>query len=102
VKAARYVWRGALEKGLLKQYLVGCLPYGDIKACFDQLNHAVLLDILAEKIHDQRFLRLIKQLLQAGYLEEWRYHTTYSGSPQGGVVTPPTMWQKKCWLSCTK
>lgn len=61
---------------------------GDIKACFDQLNHAVLLDILAEKIHDHRFLRLIKHLLQAGYLEEWRYHGTYSGSPQGGVVSP--------------
>jgi len=61
---------------------------GDIKACFDQLNHSVLVDILAEKIHDTRFLRLIKQLLQAGYLEEWRYHATYSGSPQGGVVSP--------------
>src|SRR6266699_3258948 len=61
---------------------------GDIKACFDQLNHSVLLDILAEKIHDNRFLRLIKQLLQAGYLEDWRYHATYSGSPQGGVVSP--------------
>jgi group II intron reverse transcriptase/maturase len=60
----------------------------DIKACFEQLNHSVLLDILAEKIHDNRFLRLIKQLLQAGYLEEWRYHDTYSGSPQGGVVSP--------------
>jgi group II intron reverse transcriptase/maturase len=61
---------------------------GDIKACFDQLNHGVLLNILAENIHDNRFLRLIKQLLQAGYLEEWRYYTTYSGSPQGGVVSP--------------
>jgi group II intron reverse transcriptase/maturase len=61
---------------------------GDIKACFDQLNHSVLLDILAEKIHDNRFLRLIRHLLQAGYLEDWRYHATYSGSPQGGVVSP--------------
>jgi len=61
---------------------------GDIKACFDQLNHSVLLDILAETIHDNRFLRLIKQLLRAGYLEDWRYHATYSGSPQGGVVSP--------------
>src|SRR6202162_497166 len=61
---------------------------GDIKACFDQLNHSVLLDILAETIHDQRFLRLINQLLRAGYLEDWRYHATYSGSPQGGVVSP--------------
>ena len=61
---------------------------GDIKACFDQLDHDVLLKILAEKIHDNRFLRLIKHLLQAGYLEEWRYHTTLSGAPQGGIVSP--------------
>jgi hypothetical protein len=55
---------------------------------FDQLDHEVLLKILAEKIHDHRFLRLIKHLLQAGYLEEWRYHTTLSGAPQGGIVSP--------------
>jgi group II intron reverse transcriptase/maturase len=61
---------------------------GDIQACFDHLNHDVLLNMLAEKIHDHRFLRLIKHLLQAGYLEEWRYHVTYSASPQGGVVSP--------------
>ncbi len=48
----------------------------------------ILLKILAEKIHDNRFLRLIKHLLQAGYLEEWRYHTTLSGAPQGGIVSP--------------
>jgi len=53
---------------------------GDIKACFEQLDHQVLLKILAEKIHDNRFLRLIKHLLQAGYLEEWRYHMTLSGA----------------------
>jgi retron-type reverse transcriptase len=58
---------------------------GDVCQCFDKLDHPVMLSILAEKIHDNRFLRLIKHLLQAGYLEEWRYHTTYSGSPQGGV-----------------
>ena len=44
--------------------------------------------ILAEKIHDGRFLRLIDGLLQAGYLEDWRYHATLSGCPQGGVVSP--------------
>jgi hypothetical protein len=89
VKAARPVWWGAHGTGPSPRwYLAGCLPNGDIKACFDQLNHGVLLDILAEKIHDQRFLRLIKHLLQAGYLEEWRYHSTYSDSPQGGVVSP--------------
>ena len=61
---------------------------GDIKACFDKLDHTVMLSILAKKIHDTRFLRLIKHLLQAGYLEEWRYHTTLSGAPQGGIVSP--------------
>jgi len=61
---------------------------GDIRQCFDKLDHTVMLSILAEKIHDGRFLRLVKHLLQAGYLEDWQYHTTYSGSPQGGVVSP--------------
>ena len=61
---------------------------GDIAQCFDRLDHKVMLAILGEKIHDNRFLRLIGNLLQAGYLEEWRYRETLSGSPQGGVVSP--------------
>ncbi len=61
---------------------------GDISACFDSLDHAVLMSILREKLHDNRFLRLIETLLQAGYLEEWRYHATLSGSPQGSVLSP--------------
>jgi RNA-directed DNA polymerase len=47
-----------------------------------------MIKILAEKIHDNRFLRLIDGLLRAGYLEQWRYHATLSGSPQGGVISP--------------
>jgi hypothetical protein len=47
-----------------------------------------LLSILHEKIHDNRFLRLIENLLRAGYLEEWQYHATLSGSPQGAVLSP--------------
>ncbi|MFJ8747261.1 reverse transcriptase/maturase family protein [Embleya sp. NPDC127516] len=61
---------------------------GDIKACFDSLDHSVLRSILAERIHDNRFLRLIDGLLRSGYLEQWRYHATLSGSPQGGVISP--------------
>lgn len=61
---------------------------GDISACFDTISHEVLVAILREQIHDNRFIRLIEQLLQAGYLEEWRYHHTFSGTPQGGVVSP--------------
>jgi retron-type reverse transcriptase len=63
---------------------------GDISDCFGQLDHQVMLSILAEKIHDQRFLRLIANMLKAGYLEDWQYHDTLSGCPQGGTVTPPT------------
>jgi retron-type reverse transcriptase len=61
---------------------------GDISQCFDQLDHSVLRSILAEDIHDNRFLWLIDGLLQAGYLEDWRYHETLSGAPQGGVLSP--------------
>jgi retron-type reverse transcriptase len=47
------------------------------------------MDILREKIKDNRFLRLIGNLLKAGYCEEWSYRPTLSGSPQGGIITPP-------------
>ena len=59
---------------------------GDITDCFGSLDHSILLGILAEKIHDGRFLRLIEGLLRAGYLEDWRYHATLSGCPQGGIA----------------
>jgi len=61
---------------------------GDIEGCFDNVNHDVLLSILRERIHDGRFLRLLERLLKAGYLAEWRYHPTLSGTPQGGIVSP--------------
>jgi group II intron reverse transcriptase/maturase len=61
---------------------------GDISQCFDRLDHTVLMSILREKILDNRFLRLIENLLKAGYLEDWRHHATFSGSPQGGIVSP--------------
>jgi len=61
---------------------------GDISDCFGSLDHEILLGILAEKIHDQRFLRLIRNMLRAGYLEDWEYHETLSGCPQGGVASP--------------
>lgn len=61
---------------------------GDSSQGFDSLDHSVLLSILGESFHDQRFLRLIANLLKAGYLEAWRSHTTRSGVPQGGGVSP--------------
>jgi len=61
---------------------------GDIARCFDSLDHSVLASILRAKIRDNRFLRLIRNLLRAGYLEEWRHNATLSGSPQGSVLSP--------------
>jgi group II intron reverse transcriptase/maturase len=61
---------------------------GDISDCFGSLDHEVMLDALAEKIHDGRFLRLVRSMLTAGYLEDWVWHETLSGAPQGGVVSP--------------
>ena len=60
----------------------------DIAQCFDQLDHLIMLRILGEKIHDNRFLRLVRNMLQAGYLEDWTWNATLSGAPQGGVVSP--------------
>ena len=60
----------------------------DISDCFGSLDHSIMVRILAEKIHDNRFLRLIGNMLKAGYLEDWEYHDTLSGCPQGGVVSP--------------
>jgi group II intron reverse transcriptase/maturase len=61
---------------------------GDISDCFGSLDHQVLLSTLAEKIHDNRFLRLLRNMLQAGYLEDWEWNATLSGAPQGGVTSP--------------
>lgn len=61
---------------------------GDIKGFSDNINHEILIKILSERIKDERFLRLIRKFLKAGYLEEWRFHNTYSGTPQGGIISP--------------
>ena len=61
---------------------------GDIKGCFDNINHAVLVGLLSNKIKDARITKLIYKFLKAGYLEDWQYHKTYSGTPQGGIISP--------------
>ena len=61
---------------------------GDIKGFFDNIDHDVLVQILRERISDDRFIRLIRKFLKAGYVEDWTFHNTYSGMPQGGIVSP--------------
>lgn len=61
---------------------------GDISKCFEKIDHSILMSILQEKLHDNRFLRIIENMLHAGYLEDWTYTQTLSGCPQGGIVSP--------------
>ncbi len=61
---------------------------GDIKGCFDNIDHDVLLETLSENVQDNRLLRLVSNMLKAGYMENWRYGKTLSGAPQGGVASP--------------
>jgi len=61
---------------------------GDIADCFGSFDHEVMIGILSEKIHDNRFLRLLRNMLTAGYLEDWRWNATLSGVPQGGIASP--------------
>ena len=61
---------------------------GDIKGCFDNIDHSVLVNIISKKIKDARLTKLIYKFLKAGYLEDFQYNNTYSGTPQGGIVSP--------------
>ena len=61
---------------------------GDIKGCFDNVNHHKLVEVVGGKIKDARLIKLIWKLLKAGYLEDWQYHSTHSGTPQGGIISP--------------
>jgi group II intron reverse transcriptase/maturase len=61
---------------------------GDIRGCFDNVDHEVMLDILSRDIRDGRLLNLIRMCLQAGYVEDWQHYGTFSGTPQGGVLSP--------------
>ena len=58
---------------------------GDVSDCFGSFDHEIMVQILSEKIHDNRFLRLMRNMLKAGYLEDWRWNATLSGVPQGGL-----------------
>lgn len=61
---------------------------GDIKGCFGNIDHSVLTNCISAKIKDARLIKLIYRFLKAGYMENWNYHATYSGTPQGGIVSP--------------
>ncbi|MEC2713271.1 reverse transcriptase domain-containing protein [Bacillus cereus] len=61
---------------------------GDIKGFFDNIDHHILINLLRKRIKDEKFINLIWKFLKAGYLEEWKFHNTFSGTPQGGIISP--------------
>ena len=76
-------------KALKKEFTgVSWFIEGDIKGCFDNIDHQVLVGVISSKIKDARLIKLIWKFLKAGYMEDWKYHTTYSGCPQGGIISP--------------
>ena len=60
----------------------------DIEGYFDNIDHEILMGILEKKIDDAKFLAVIRKMLKAGYMENWQYHKTHSGTPQGGIISP--------------
>ncbi|HXZ05033.1 MAG TPA: reverse transcriptase/maturase family protein, partial [Ktedonobacteraceae bacterium] len=77
LKEIHYKWKGTVW-----------FIEGDIAKCFDNLDHELLLNKLKEDIHDTRFIELMRDLFDAGYMEDWTYNETLSGVPQGGIVSP--------------
>jgi retron-type reverse transcriptase len=64
---------------------------GDIKACFDTVQHDKLLELVSQRIRDLRILKLIRLMLKAGVLDEGQFQTTEVGVPQGSIVSPLLM-----------
>ena len=61
---------------------------GDIRGCFDNIDHHVLIARIGDKVKDARIIQLLWKFLRAGYLEDLQYNATYSGTPQGGIISP--------------
>ena len=75
---------------LTRRYFCGARWFieGDIRGCFDNIDHNKLIEILQRRIKDSKFIGIIRQFLKAGYVENWQYNNTYSGAAQGGIISP--------------
>lgn len=74
----------------IQNRFVRCKWYveGDIKGFFDNIDHEIMINILRKRIKDERFINLIRKFLNAGYMEQQELHQSYSGTPQGGIISP--------------
>src|SRR6266480_6201966 len=89
VSGAASPYTGALKEVQKKWSGVIWLVEGDIKSCFDDIDHHILVDVLRKKIKDERFIALIWKFLKAGYQDlEWARHDSLAGTPQGGIASP--------------
>ena len=61
---------------------------GDIKGLFDNIDHHTLIKILRKRTADEKFIRLMWKFVRAGYVEDFKFNKTYSGTPQGGIISP--------------
>lgn len=67
---------------------VNYIVEADIKGFFDNVDHNILMNFLANDISDKVFLRYVKRFLISGYMEELKYFETDKGTPQGGLISP--------------
>lgn len=82
-----------LRKHLRPKTTARRLPYqwaieGDIKGCFDNIDHHALMNRLRRRIGDTKVSRLVLAFLQAGVLAEKQFSRTHAGTPQGGILSP--------------